>query len=134
MSSIRSPPSAHVGQSGETGQAILIRCETGQAPLPAPPTNYQQADGLNTACNRQKDLMPGGRDHESAAVFMPFRAQEISIREALYGTNTYPEPYHRDGNAVKRQFHDLRVSWVSKSVIAKQEIIKLMLRLKTILS
>ena len=96
------------------------------------PTNYQQADGLNTALPIGQNRLDARRTltTESAAVFMPFRAQEISMPGGVYyGTNIISRnliiadrKQLLNGNSMI-----FGVSGSGKSVIAKQEIIKLML-------
>lgn len=96
------------------------------------PLNYQQADGLNTALPIGSRKINALRTltTESAAVFMPFRAQEITMPGGVYyGTNII------SGNLIiadrKRLLNGnsmiFGVSGSGKSVMAKQEIIKLML-------
>lgn len=96
------------------------------------PLNYQQADGLNTALpiGQRKINALRTLTTESAAVFMPFRAQEIAVPGGVYyGTNII------SGNLIIADRKQLLngnamifgVSGSGKSVMAKQEIIKLML-------
>ena len=96
------------------------------------PLHYQQADGLNTALPIGLNRIDARRTltTESVAVFMPFRAQEISMQGGVYyGTNII------SGNLIIADRKQLLngnsmifgVSGSGKSVIAKQEIIKLML-------
>jgi len=96
------------------------------------PLNYQQADGLNTALpiGQRKINAMRTLTTESTAVFMPFRAQEIAMPGGVYyGTNIV------SGNLIIADRKQLingnsmifGISGSGKSVIAKQEIIKLML-------
>lgn len=96
------------------------------------PLNYQQADGLNTALpiGQRKINALRTLTTESTAVFMPFRAQEIAMPGGVYyGTNII------SGNLIIADRKQLLngnamifgVSGSGKSVMAKQEIIKLML-------
>jgi len=96
------------------------------------PLHYQQADGLNTALpiGQRKINAMRTLTTESTAVFMPFRAQEISMPGGVYyGTNII------SGNLIVADRKQLLngnsmifgVSGSGKSVVAKQEIIKLML-------
>jgi hypothetical protein len=96
------------------------------------PLHYQQADGLNTALPIGLNRIDARRTltTESVAVFMPFRVQEIAMPGGVYyGTNII------SGNLIIADRKQLLngnsmifgVSGSGKSVIAKQEIIKLML-------
>ena len=96
------------------------------------PLNYQQVDGLNTALpiGQRKINAMRTLTTESTAVFLPFRAQEISMPGGVYyGTNIISRNLII---ADRRQLQNgnsmiFGVSGSGKSVIAKQEIIKLML-------
>lgn len=96
------------------------------------PATYKQADGLNTALPIGRNYLESRRTltTESVAVFMPFRAQEIAMPGGIYyGTNIISRnliiadrKQLLNGNSMI-----FGVSGSGKSVIAKQEIIKLML-------
>jgi hypothetical protein len=96
------------------------------------PLNYQQADGLNTALpiGQRKINAMRTLTTESTAVFLPFRAQEVAMPGGIYyGTNIISRnliiadrKQLLNGNSMI-----FGVSGSGKSVIAKQEIIKLML-------
>jgi hypothetical protein len=96
------------------------------------PLSFQQADGLNTALpiGQRKVNAMRTLTTESTAVFLPFRAQEIAMPGGVYyGTNIISRnliiadrKQLLNGNSMI-----FGVSGSGKSVIAKQEIIKLML-------